>query len=369
VHVLQLAWEHPPRLYGGLGRHVGGLSAALPAAGVEVTVLTPELEGPEGPAVAGVRVLRAAAPAVALPEDRWVAATAGAGVRMAERALAAGVAADVVHVHDWMAGHAARVLAPALGAPLVVTVHATERGRHQGHVPPGLSAWIDEQERALVALADRVVVCAAHMASHVAAHLGADPTRVSVIANGVDAAAWADGPIRPPGRRPRVVLAARLEHEKGVHVLLEATADLDVEVVVAGRGSQGPALRRAAHDRVRFEGHLDQPALAALLRSAAVAVVPSLYEPFGLAALEALAAGVPLVASRTGGLVDVVVPGAGLLVHPGDPAALRAAIVRVLDDDRLAATLVAGGRRRAAELTWPAAAAAHAALYRAVARW
>jgi glycogen synthase len=363
VHVLQLAWELPPRLFGGLGRHVDGLSAALAAAGVEVTAATPELLGDERPPLPGVRVLRAAPPAAAPPEGAWVAEVLDANARMAERVLRAGVVADVLHVHDWMAGHCARVLAPALGLPVVATVHATERGRHQGHVPAGTPAWVDAQERALVALADRVVVCADHVREHVVAHLGAHPRRVAVVAGGVDAAAWADGPTRPAGALPRVVAAARLEHEKGLQVLFEATADLRCEVVVAGRGSAGPALRRAAHAGVRFDGHLEQPALAALLRSAAVVAVPSLYEPFGLVALEAMAAGAPVVASRTGGLRDLV-GGAGLLVPPGDAPALRRALARVLEDPALAARLAAAGRARAAATTWDAAAAAHVDLYR-----
>jgi glycogen(starch) synthase len=369
VHVLHVAWEHPPRLFGGLGRHVEGLTGALADAGVEVTVLTPEWDGPEAPARSGLRVLRADPPAAELPPERWIAEVLDANARMAERALRAGVAADVLHVHDWMAGHAARVLAPALGTPVVLTVHATERGRHQGHLPPGPSAWIDAQERSLAALADHVVVCADHMRRHVVEHLGVRPDRTAVIPNAVDVAAWADGPVRPAGALPRVVVAARLEHEKGVHVLLDATEGMRCEVVVAGRGSQGPALRRRRRPGVRFDGHLEQADLAALLRSAAVAVVPSLYEPFGLAALEAMAAGVPVVASRTGGLVDVVEPGSGLLVEPGDVAALRRALRRVLGDPVLAADLAAGGRARAAAMTWRGAAAAHEPVYRAVSRW
>lgn len=362
MHVLQVAWEYPPRLFGGLGRHVEGLTAGLAAAGHRVTVLTPPHDGAEV-APPGVTVLRAAPPPAELPADRWLAATLDANAAMAERALTSPIAPDVLHVHDWMAGHAARVLAPALGVPVVATIHATERGRHMGHLPPGFSAWIDAQERALVALADRVVVCAGHMAEHVTAHLCADPARTTVIPNGVDPASWQRAAPRPAGRLPRVVFAGRLEHEKGVHVLLAATRGLPCQVVIAGRGSQGPQLRRTAPPGVRFEGHLDQPQLAALLRSAAVAVVPSLYEPFGLAAVEAMAAGAPLVASDVDGLAEVVTRGSGLLVPPDDPLALRAAIRRVLEEPSLAGRLRRAGAARAAELSWTAAAEAHAAVY------
>ncbi len=366
MRVLHLSWEYPPRLYGGLGRHVEGLGRALAASGTAVTVVTPELRrGAETPAVPGLTVLRTPLPAADLPEDRWLAATLDANVRMAEVVLrqvpASGV--DVLHVHDWMVGHAARVLAPVLGVPVVATVHATERGRHQGHLPPGFSAWIDAQERALVGLADRVVVCATHMAEHVVRWLDAAPAGVQVIPNGVDVDVWRAGPTAPSGPLPRVVFAGRLEYEKGVHVLLRATAGMRCEVVVAGEGTHSGQLHQQAGRDVRFVGHLDQPELAALLRSADVAVVPSLYEPFGLTALEALAAGAPVVASDTGGLAEVLADGAGLLVPPDDPAALRAAVHAVLAGPERAEGLRRAGARRAEALSWQASAAAHRGLY------
>lgn len=364
MRVLQVAWEYPPRLFGGLGRHVEGLTAALAGAGVGVTVLTPGLDGPEGAAPSGTRVLRAGSGTEVLPPEHWIAEVLDANVAMAGLGLRSGVVADVIHVHDWMAGHAARILAPALDLPVVATVHATERGRHMGHLPPGVSAWIDEQERALVALADRTVVCATDMRQPAIDWLGASD--VEVIPNGVDASRWAVGATR---REDRVVFAGRLEYEKGVQVLTRATHGLPVEVVVAGKGTHGPQLRREAHDRVRFAGHLDQPALAKLLSEATLAVVPSLYEPFGLAALEAMAAGTPVIASDVGGLREIVRDGAGVRVPPGDAAALRREIARLLADPSARDRLAAAGRIRARELSWSRTATRYLALYESLRRW
>lgn len=364
MRVLHLAWEYPPRLYGGLGRHVHGLSVALAGRGTEVVVATPELRRHrELPPTPGIRVLRAPLPAVDLPDDRWLAATLDANVRLAETVLAAHPDVDVLQVHDWMVGHAARLLAPVLAVPVVATIHATERGRHQGHLPPGYSEWIDGQERLLVDLADRVVVCAAHMGAHVIEWLDADPDRVRVIPNGVDLAAWQDEPGQVHGPLPRVVFAGRLEFEKGVHVLLQATSGMRCAVVIAGEGSYAGELHALAGRDVTFVGHLDQPALASLLRSADVVVVPSLYEPFGLSALEAMAAGAAVIASDTGGLAEVVTDGAGMLVTPDDVAALRTAIRTVITDRTVAADLRRAGPRRAAQLSWTAAAAAHQQVY------
>ncbi|CAN5454926.1 glycogen synthase [soil metagenome] len=368
MRVLQVAWEYPPRLFGGLGRHVEGLTRALASGGVSVTVVTPAHEGPEQ-APPGVQVIRAPAPAVSLPDDRWLADTLDANVAMAETTLRhlGTTIPDVLHVHDWMAGHAARILAAAMDIPVIATIHATERGRHKGHLPPGFSAWIDAQEQALVALADQVIVCAAHMADHVRWHLGADPSAVTVIHNGVDPTCWRPLTTRKRGNAPkRIIFAGRLEYEKGVQVLLAATRRLPCEVIVAGQGSMAQELQRAAHPRVRFAGHLDQPALRDLLASADIAVVPSLYEPFGLAALEAMAACVPVIASDVDGLAEVVTEGAGLRVPPDDPLALAKALRRLLRDDDLVARLVAGGSARAAELSWDASARKHRAVYATV---
>ena len=358
MRVLQVAWEYPPRLYGGLGRHVEGLVAALVADGTDVTVLTPDCVADPPGTPDGPTVLRADPPWVDLPGEHWIGQVVDANVAMVHRALDAGVAADVVHVHDWMAAHAGRTLARVLGAPMVATIHATERGRHMGHLPPGVSGWIDAQERELVAAADAVAVCSQAMADHVTRWLHA-PT-ATVIPNGVRMADWASDVDRVPGR---VVFAGRLEHEKGLHVAFEATRDLDVELVVAGQGTQLDRYTAEAHDRVRFVGHLPRPALAALLASAEVVVVPSLYEPFGLAALEAMAAGTPVVASAVGGLREVVTDNAGVLVPADDPQTLAAALEKLLADPGQRAALGRAGRARAEELSWPTAAAAYLALY------
>ena len=137
----------------------------------------------------------------------------------------------------------------------------------------------------------------------------------------------------------------------------------DVELVVAGQGTQHDRYVAEAHDRVRFVGHLPRSGLASLLASAEVAVVPSLYEPFGLAALEAMAAGTPVVASAVGGLREVVSEAAGMLVPPDDPGALQMTLIRLLADPSRRAELSRAGRRRAEQLSWSAAAASYLQAY------
>ncbi|WP_251150478.1 glycosyltransferase [Cellulosimicrobium sp. Marseille-Q4280] len=211
--------------------------------------------------------------------------------------------------------------------------------------------------------------------------------RVAVIPLGVDLEAFAPprgragGPAGPPAahhaagagvaRRLCVGYAGRLAPHKGVDTLLDAVSgDAGTELVLAGDGPQRAALETAARplaDRVRFLGPLDGGDLAAFYRSLDVLAVPSRETPgwveqFGRVAVEAMACGVPVVATSTGALPDVV-GGAGLLVPPDDPAALRAAIARVRDEVGLADELRAAGSRRAAECSWTEVAAQYLELY------
>ena len=381
MRVLHVAWEYPPSRHGGLGRALHGLAVAQAAAGADVTVVATASGRRTDGMRHGVRVVR---PGGAAPQlsGGWEAVVADTDSALAEvAATTAAGGADVVHTHDWMVARAARAAASAAGAPLVLTVHGTERGRHQGWVPPGTGERVDAAERALAGAAARVVVCSRDMAREVTGHLDVPEGRVGVVPNAPSAADLRRAPRAAATaararlgeeREPLVVVPGRLEYEKGGHVLLEAVAALRrrVRVVFAGDGSQDAALGTRAHDlgvtrTVTFAGYLQPLLLRALLRAADIVVVPSLYEPFGLAATEAMAAGTPLVASRVGGLAEQVEDGVtGLLVSAGDAAELREAISAVLDDPRAAAERAHEARRRLLHgWRWADAAAATLEIY------
>jgi len=261
-------------------------------------------------------------------------------------------------------GDAVRALAAARGVPLLVTLHATEHLRHEGrvHAPP--QSAVHAAEVALARAADRVVVCSRAMRAHVTAVFGLAPERVRVVPNGVDAL----GPPRAPAEPPGLLVAGRLVHEKGVQDLLDALALLPapVRLTVAGDGPHRPALEERASElgldgRVRFLGWCDDARLAGLLRAAEVVVVPSRAEPFGLVALEALAAGAPLLVTDAVGLPEVV-PAAVPRVAPADPPALAHGLAALLADPARRARLAALGPPHAARFTWERAARATAAL-------
>jgi glycogen(starch) synthase len=383
MRVLMLSWEYPPVVVGGLGRHVHAVATELAAAGHEVTVVSRHGPGAAYDEVCdGVRVLRAPEDPAAFPMSELLAWSQALNHALLRAVLRADLPRpDVVHAHDWLVAHAATALKEHFGVPLVATVHATEAGRHQGWLPGPMNRSIHAVEWWLTYEARRVVTCSSYMRWEVTRLFELPPGKVDVVPNGTDLAAFRPRPAAVRAARatwgpgPLVVYSGRLEWEKGVQTLLAALPRLrrrhpGLRLVVAGTGTlEAELMARARALRlgrsVAFAGRLPTPALAGLLGAADVAVVPSLYEPFGLVALEAATAGAPLVVSDTGGLREVVEPGVtGLRAAPEDPAAWVHAISVQLRDEVAARRMAKVARSRAAGATWREAAGATAEVYR-----
>ncbi len=387
MRILHLSWEYPPQVFGGLGRHVHGLATAQVEDGHDVTVLTTGSGGaPTHEDVDGVHVLRVADDPPTIARDdllAWVLATGHAWTRAGLRS-ADQLKPDVLHAHDWMTCHAATALKEQLRLPLVATVHATEAGRHQGWLPTPLSRAVHTTEWWLTYEARRVLTCSDAMRWEVTRLFDLPRDKVDVVPNGVDTRAWECSPARAaatrrsyltaPGRDtpaagPLVVYAGRLEWEKGVHTLLDAVPRLrrrfpGLRVVVAGRGTYEDELHQRVRRlrqgaAVRFTGHLVGAELAALLAAGDVVVVPSLYEPFGVVALEAAAARTPLAVAATGGLREIVEPGVtGATFAAGDVTDLADTVTALLSDQVLARRTVREAHRRVTrDLRWSDVAA------------
>ncbi|MFG3704588.1 glycosyltransferase family 4 protein [Micromonospora sp. NPDC047670] len=354
--VLMLSWEYPPVLVGGLGRHVHALSVALAAAGHEVTVVTRHADGaPLEEYADGVRIVRAAEDPVTFPLATssllaWTMAFNHTLTRAALRATEAGTY-DVIHAHDWLVAHTAMTLREHLDIPLVSTIHATEAGRHQGWLPEEMNRTIHGVEHWLASESGRVIACSGYMRDQVATLFDVPADQIDVVPNGVDDRAWRARPravasarARFAGDGPLVGYAGRLVYEKGVQHLVHAVPYLrerhpGLRVVIAGDGPyraelEEEARRLALGQTVRFAGFMDATQLPAVLGATDATVVPSLYEPFGMVALEAAAAGAPLAVARTGGLAEIVEPGVTGVTFPhSDPDALAGAVDQLLGDE------------------------------------
>src|SRR5271169_2240763 len=393
--VLLLSWEYPPVIEGGLARHVRKLAEALVRQGVTVDVLTRGLGGrSEGdqPGVAelgGVTVHRVREPGWPRDLDRFVAWVG----QMNEDMLAAGEALaeehsyDLVHGHDWLVANASAALAERLGVPYVTTIHATEHGRHQGWVQDQPQAHIHSVERWMARSADAVIVCSYYMRGHVADIFDIDERRVAVIPNGVD-----PNDLRPTGdlhalrsefaapHEKLVLLVGRLVYEKGFQLALDALPGVieqlgDVRFLVAGSGTHEGELKAQAErlglsEHGMFLGWIGDDALHSLYRIADLCVVPSIYEPFGLVALEAMASGCPCIVADTGGLREVVPMGerVGLRFNGGDAEHLGVMIERLLVDGALRDRLVTEASEHVLRFDWDDIALRTRGIYRALAK-
>ena len=355
-----LSWEYPPFVVGGIAAHVDGLSRAMARGGHDVVVLTLQRHEPGTEEVAdddvldGVRVLRASAALPWLPEGDLVATMASANHQIV--ALAAQLGdwrPEVVHAHDWLMAWAGDTLKALWGVPLVATIHATERGRHGDHVPPGMPAAINSVEWWLTYQAREVIACSRFMVREVVKGFDLPLDKVHLVPNGVDPAQWQPGaatatppagsaqsPADPP-REQLVVAWGRVQYEKGFQVLVRAIGELrvrlpEVRCIIAGRGSYLSELQtqidvEGVTDIVDLAGFVPDADLREIVGRAGCVIIPSLYEPFGIVALEGMAAGAPTVVARTGGLAEIVEgTGAGLLFEPGNHHDLADTIHQVL---------------------------------------
>ena len=384
------SWEYPPVIVGGLGRHVYQLATALAAGGHEVVVLSRQPFGTD-PAShpttdetrEGVRVIAAAHD----PHEfefgpdmmAWTLAM-GHSMTRAGLKLREGWVPDVVHAHDWLAAHPAIALAEFFDVPMVSTMHATEAGRHSGWVSGATSRQVHALESWLARESDSLITCSASMAEEITELFGPGLAEISVIPNGIDSSRWPFAPRRKHAGPPELLYFGRLEYEKGVHDAIAALPRIrrshpGTTLMIAGDGTQQDWLVEVARKHkvlkaVRLVGHTNHDQLLELLHRADVAVLPSHYEPFGIVALEAIAAGTPLVTTNVGGLGEAVIDGTtGLSCAPRDVPALAAAVCAVLDDPAAAGRRAVAARERlTSDFDWHTVAARTAQIYLAAKR-
>lgn len=330
MRVLMITWEYPPNMVGGIGRHVAELVPALahnlqsdPTFHLDVVTTRSAGGARLEEAAPNVSIHRVDVPPIA-PNDLFNSVVEN-NRRLESYAigLAHTQPYDLIHVHDWLVASAGIALKHLWKTPLLVTIHATERGRHQSHVPNQTSAQINQMEWEVCFEAWRVIVCSGYMAGELAGYFSVPLDKTSVIPNGIDPAplqrchpdevARLRALYAPDGEK-LLFFVGRITPEKGLHILLRAMPHIlrhfpDVRLLVAGKNSEKMASLvqelRIGH-AVHLLGFISDETRNCLYNLVDAAVFPSLYEPFGIVALEAMAAGCNVIASDVGGLSEVV---------------------------------------------------------------
>jgi glycosyltransferase involved in cell wall biosynthesis len=365
---------------GGQNAHVAALAAALVAEGHEVRVYTrrDHIDLPDVVQRNGFRVVHVpAGPPAVLPKDELLPYMGGFAEWMAADWRTTWLP-DVAHAHFWMSGLAAITARRTCDVPVVQTFHAlgSVKRWHQGAADTSPAHRI-AYERELGRAVDRIVVqCQDEIRELV--RLGVPRRRMTLIPSGVDSRRFEpDGPAEPRGERPRILSVGRLVERKGFGDLIRAMPAVPgAELVIIGGAGHAYAdrlrdlaARCGVADRVTLAGAVPAEDMPRWYRSADVLAATPWYEPFGLTPLEAMASGVPVVATAVGGLTDTVVDGVtGDLVPAREPRALAVALRRLLADDvrRMSYGAAAVDRARHS-YSWRRVATQLAAVYAAVA--
>ncbi len=354
LNVMMFSWEFPPRVIGGISPHVYFLSKSLAKNGVKVHVVTCDFPGaPAHEVIDGVEVYRIDSYKNPSPDFATWVYLMNLNMQREAAAIAAGLRdkIDVFHAHDWLVATAGIGLKHVFRKPLLVTMHSTEIGRRDG-IHTTTEKMIHETEAWLTYEAWRVICCSDYMVQHVKWAFGLPSDKSAMVPNGVNPHVY-DGSAKQDLKSFRskfalpeekiVLYVGRLVYEKGIHILINAVPKVlekvDAKFVIVGSGYMKDQLSNIVRSmglehKVLFEGFMDEEDLQKLQKCADVCVVPSLFEPFGIVALEAMAAKSPVVVSDTGGLAEIVDHDVtGVKVYPNNADSLAWGITKVLLDD------------------------------------
>ncbi len=318
MKILMLSWEYPPQTVGGLAQHVYYLSKALAKHGAEVHVIT--VGGQDAVPYEeneGVKVHRVNPYSLSAPDFRtWILHLNFSLLEYSVTLINSLKGVDMIHAHDWLVAYAGRALKHSFRLPLVATVHATEYGRNHG-LHNNDQRYISDVEWWLTYEAWRVIVCSSYMEQELKGFFRLPADKLTVIPNGVSMDEFSTKKVTPsPNNEKYIFFIGRLVREKGVQVLIDAAPKIlgnfpEARFIVAGTGPYEEHLRamvreRRLEHRFYFAGYIDDRTKNRFYAQSSVAVFPSLYEPFGIVALEAMAAQTPVVVSDTGGLSEIV---------------------------------------------------------------
>ncbi|MEM2260560.1 MAG: glycosyltransferase family 4 protein [Candidatus Methanomethylicaceae archaeon] len=360
MKVLMLSWEYPPHIIGGLGRHVYNLSKYLSSKGINVIIVTfTDGSSSYEEYTDGIKVIRVNPYVFRSPD--FISWVHGMNFLMIENVINN---FDIIHVHDWLTAPAGIVLKHILRKPLIATIHSTELGRRGGFLKDDYERHIHEIEWLLCYESWRIICCSDYMKREISKYFNCPLDKIIKIPNGFSS-------LPPPANLKRsdyarddekiVLYVGRLVYEKGPHILLEVAKLLhekNLKFIFIGEGPMKSYLiemskKLGISEKVYFLGRVSDDILHALYKMAYVAVFPSLYEPFGIVALEAMASGIPVIVSAIGGFDEIVIDGYnGLKFSPGSSTDLANAINKILNDYDLYNKIVMNAKGTIKNFSW-----------------
>lgn len=367
MKILALAWEFPPRIVGGIARHVAELYPEIVQMEHEIHLLTVEFgSAPKYEIVEGIHLYRCR---VAHGNDffHWIVNMNDSMGSRGGKLLEQHGDFDLIHAHDWLVSDAAIALKHTFKLPIVATIHATEYGRYNG-IHNHNQQYINGKEKLLAHEAWRVIVCSQYMRQEIQRVLQTPDDKIDVVYNGIrpekkhhtnfDRLAFRR---RFANDKEKIIYyVGRMTYEKGVSVLLNAAPKVitamgnHVKFIIIGGGNtyrlQHQAKSLGIWEKCYFTGFMSDADLDKFQTIADCAVFPSLYEPFGIVALESFAARVPVVVSDTGGLPEVVQHNyTGVVTRANDPDSLTWGILEVLENPQYAQYLTNNAYKSIAE--------------------
>ena len=365
MKIMMLSWEYPPRIVGGIARVVHDLSHNFAKQGHEVHVITyQEGDTKEFEKDGDVYVHRVANyPINANNLIDWVMQLNFCMIEKAAAVISQYGKFDVVHAHDWLVAYVARTLKNSYHLPLVATIHATESGRNKG-IHNKAQGYVNDVEWLLTYEASHVICNSYFMKNEIKNLFGKPEENIFVVPNGININKF-DGQERDWNFRRNyasdqekiIFFAGRIVNEKGIQILLNAAPKIianypNVKFVIAGRGPcleelKGLAEYLGISNKVYFTGYLNDTQITKMYKAIDIAVFPSLYEPFGIVALEGMLAGAATVVSDAGGLNEIISHGIdGMKSYAGNSNSLADSILEVLFNDSLCRTMAKNAREK-----------------------